>query len=298
MLGVVHLVAPTAQLLPLKAFSSNGTGNLSDIVRAIYYGVQNHANVINMSFDLETASPELDKALDYAEQQGVVCAASAGNDGKEEMVYPAGLQSDVMGVASTNDLDQRSYFSNFGNSIVWVDAPGEGIVTTYPFSTYAAGWGTSFSAPFVSGAAALLRNQQPSMNESTAAAAVAHAVYVGPEMGNGRLDLVQALSAQSATGDFSVSVSPSSQTIHRANSGRFTATVGADGGFTGMVSLSVTGLPSRTSASFSEASLTTSGTAVLTVRVGKHATRGTYTLTITGMSGSASHSDTVGLTIR
>jgi len=65
-----------------------------------------------------------------------------------------------------------------------------------------------------------------------------------------------------------------------------------------MVSLSVTGLPSRTSASFSEASLTTSGTAVLTVRVGKHATRGTYTLTITGMSGSASHSDTVGLTIR
>ena len=297
-LGVVHLVAPTAQLLPLKAFSSNGTGNLSDIVRAIYYGVQNHANVINMSFDLETASPELDKALDYAEQQGVVCAASAGNDGKEEMVYPAGLQSDVMGVASTNDLDQRSYFSNFGNSIVWVDAPGEGIVTTYPFSTYAAGWGTSFSAPFVSGAAALLRNQQPSMNESTAAAAVAHAVYVGPEMGNGRLDLVQALSAQSATGDFSVSVSPSSQTIHRANSGRFTATVGADGGFTGMVSLSVTGLPSRTSASFSEASLTTSGTAVLTVRVGKHATRGTYTLTITGMSGSASHSDTVGLTIR
>src|SRR6267142_1368634 len=50
-MGVVHLVAPTAMLLPLKAFHSNGTGNLSDILRAIYYAVQNNANVINMSFD-------------------------------------------------------------------------------------------------------------------------------------------------------------------------------------------------------------------------------------------------------
>ena len=204
MLGVVHLVAPTAQLLPLKAFSSNGTGNLSDILRAIYYAVQQgNANVINMSFDFKTPSTELSKALDYASQQGVVCAASAGNDGQAETVYPAALRSDVMGVASTNDVDQRSYFSNYGNSIVWVDAPGEGIVTTYPFSTYAAGWGTSFSAPFISGAAALLWSKS-SMNESSAATAVSHAVYVGPDMGYGRLDLVQALGGQVVTGDFSI----------------------------------------------------------------------------------------------
>jgi len=203
-LGVVHLVAPTAQLLPLKAFSSNGTGNLSDILRAIYYAVQQgNANVINMSFDFKTPSTELSKALDYASQQGVVCAASAGNDGQAETVYPAALRSDVMGVASTNDVDQRSYFSNYGNSIVWVDAPGEGIVTTYPFSTYAAGWGTSFSAPFISGAAALLWSKS-SMNESSAATAVSHAVYVGPDMGYGRLDLVQALGGQVVTGDFSI----------------------------------------------------------------------------------------------
>src|SRR5207248_8141064 len=60
---------------------------------------------------------------------------------------------------------------------------------------YAAGWGTSFSAPFVSGAAALLRNRQANINEASAAAAVAHAVAIGPDMGNGRLDLVQALQA-------------------------------------------------------------------------------------------------------
>src|SRR6266576_2105000 len=53
-MGVIHLVAPTAQLLPLKAFSSDGTGFLSDILRAIYYAVENNANVINMSFDTQT----------------------------------------------------------------------------------------------------------------------------------------------------------------------------------------------------------------------------------------------------
>jgi len=194
-MGIIHLVAPTAKLMPLKAFHSDGTASLSDILRAIYYGVQNGANVINMSFDTKTSSAELQKALDYANQQGVICAASAGNDGMQEIVYPAAFQSDVMGVASTTDQDTRSSFSNYGNAIVWVAAPGESIVSTYPFNTYAAGWGTSFSAPFVSGAAALLRNRQANINESRAAAAVAHAVPLGPDLGHGRLDLVEALQA-------------------------------------------------------------------------------------------------------
>src|SRR5438309_5150375 len=55
-MGIIHLVAPTAQLLPLKAFHSDGTGYLSDVLRAIYYGVQNNANVINMSFEFTSSS--------------------------------------------------------------------------------------------------------------------------------------------------------------------------------------------------------------------------------------------------
>jgi len=195
-MGVIHLVAPTAQLLPLKTFKSDGTGFLSDILGAIYYAVQNNANVINMSFDTQTRSRELRKALDYAKQNNVICASSAGNEGQSAPplnVYPALWQNDVMGVASTSDQDTRSSFSNYGDEIVWVAAPGEAIVTTYPFSTYAAGWGTSFSAPFVSGGSSLLLNKQANTNESQAAAAVAHAVPLGPDMGNGRLDLVQAL---------------------------------------------------------------------------------------------------------
>lgn len=192
-MGVIHLVAPTASLLPLKAFDSDGTGNLSDILRAIYYAVENGANVINMSFDLTTSSPELAKALNYATSKGVVSVASAGNDGASELVYPAALQESVIGVASTNDLDQRSSFSNYGNQIVWVAAPGENIVSTYPFGTYAASSGTSFSAPFVSGTASLLVNQQGSLDQSQAEWAVAHAQWIGNDMGNGRLDVYRSL---------------------------------------------------------------------------------------------------------
>src|SRR5437870_1078114 len=197
-MGIIHLVAPQAQLLPLKAFRSDGTGYLSNILHAVYYGVQNGANVINMSFDMTSNSLEFSKAMDYANQNGVISDASAGNDGMEEIVYPAAYQNDVMGEASTSNTDTVSSFSNYGNAIVWVAAPGEGVISTYPFGTYAAGWGTSFSAPFVSGAAALLRSRQSNINEArTAAAVAAHAVPIGPDMGHGRLDLIRALQATS-----------------------------------------------------------------------------------------------------
>jgi subtilisin family serine protease len=193
-MGVIHLVAPTAKLLPLKSFSANGNGTLSNILAAIYYAVQNHANVINMSFDLTTSSTELADAINYANSHNVIMAASSGNDGKQEMVYPAGLQN-VMGVASTNNQDQRSTFSNYGNQIVWVAAPGEGVITTYPFATYAAGWGTSFSSPMVAGTASLLVNMQSGASENQASWAVAHAKWIGVNMGNGRLDVYGSLSA-------------------------------------------------------------------------------------------------------
>jgi subtilisin family serine protease len=192
--GVIHLSAPTAKILPLKAFHADGTGNLSDILRALYYAVQNNANVINMSFDLTTNSTELANAINYANGQNVICVASSGNDGMEEVVYPAGLQN-VMGVASTNNQDQRSTWSNYGDQVVWVAAPGEGIITTYPFATYAAGWGTSFSSPFVAGTSSLIHNMQPKDSQSQASWAIAHAKWIGPNMGNGRLNIYWSLFA-------------------------------------------------------------------------------------------------------
>jgi subtilisin family serine protease len=190
--GVIHLAAPTAQILPLKAFHSDGTGNLSDILRAVYYAVQNNANIINMSFDLTQNSTELSDAISYALQNNRICVASSGNDGQMEVVYPAGLEG-VIGVASTNEQDQRSTFSNYGDQVVSVAAPGEAVITTYPFGNYAAGWGTSFSSPFVAGTAALLLNTQPKVNPEQAAWAVSHAKWVGPNMGYGRINVYNTL---------------------------------------------------------------------------------------------------------
>jgi Subtilase family len=191
-MGMIHLVAPTARLLPLKAFGADGSGTLSNILSAIYYAVQNHANVINMSFELASNSSELTDAINYANSNSVICVASSGNDGENEVVYPAGLQN-VIGVASTNDFDQRSSFSNYGNQVVWVAAPGENVVTTYPFGTYSVTSGTSFTSPMVAGTAALLLNLQPHLNQAAAAKAIANAHWIGTNMGNGELDVYLAL---------------------------------------------------------------------------------------------------------
>jgi Subtilase family len=260
-LGIIHLVAPTAQLMPLKAFHSDGTALLSDILRAIYYGVENGANVINMSFDTKTSSAELQKALDYANQQGVICVASAGNDGVQETVYPAALQNDAMGVASTTDQDARSSFSNFGNAIVWVAAPGEAIVSAYPFDTYAAGWGTSFSAPFVSGGAALLHNLEASIKESGAAAAVANAVPLDPSGGlnHGRLDLLMALGSLGGAPDYNVSGSPLSGTISAGQQANFTVSAVPAHGFNQTVIWSCTGAPAGATCTVSPSSVTLDG---------------------------------------
>ena len=186
--GIVHLVAPTAQIMPLKAFAADGTSDVFNILRAIYYAAENGARVINMSFSLQESSSELMRAVNFATGRGVICVSSVGNFGKEVLVYPAALQT-VLGVASTNNADQRSAFSNFGAALADMAAPGEGIITTYPGKHYAAAWGTSFSAPLVSGGAALLVQINPKTEQFDAAEAFAHAKKVSDDLGYGRLDL-------------------------------------------------------------------------------------------------------------
>jgi hypothetical protein len=98
------------------------------------------------------------------------------------------------------------------------------------------------------------------------------------------------------TPDYSVTVSPASQSVVQGSGTSYTATVTAANGFSGNVALSVTGVPSGASASFSPASVTGSGSSTLTVNSGT-AAAGTYTLTVTGTSGSLTHSQNVTLVV-
>lgn len=193
--GLVHLVAPQAKIMPLKAFHADGTGYDSDILRAIYYAVKNGARVMNMSFSYSSYSPELATAIRYANSKGVISVASAGNDGLKTVTYPGGLPG-VVDVASTSNDDIQSTFTNYGAPPVWLAAPGEGVVTTYPWSTYAAGWGTSFSTPLVAGTAALMMGGHGNCPAPLVPAGLARADWISdPDLGFGRLDTYNAVQA-------------------------------------------------------------------------------------------------------
>src|SRR3989440_648590 len=102
-----------------------------------------------------------------------------------------------------------------------------------------------------------------------------------------------------SSGNFSLSASPTSRTVTAGNSTSYTATVTPSGGFTGSVSLSVSGLPSGASATFSPASIAGSGNSTMSVTTSTSTPTGSYTLTITGTSTSPSltHSTTVTLVV-
>ncbi len=189
--GIVHLVAPTAKIMPLKAFRADGSSNLSDIIRAIYYGADNGANVISMSFSMGQSSPGLQAAVQYALSKNVIMIASSGNDGLKTLVYPASYGG-VQGIGSSTSTDLRSSFSNYGSGVVTFAAPGEGVITTYPGGNYAAGWGTSFSTPMVAGAAALVLQARPASKPGDITNALSKTKQIS-DMGYGRIDLYQSL---------------------------------------------------------------------------------------------------------
>jgi subtilisin family serine protease len=209
--GIVHLVAPNASLMPLKAFGANGTGYESDVLRAIYYAVSHQAKVISMSFEFASPSAELAISTTYATSNKVICVGSAGNDSSMTIVYPSGLPN-VIDVASTSNTNTPSSFSNYGTPPVWISAPGEAVLTTYPYNKYALGWGTSFSVPFVSGTVALMASLAPAnvdlLNQTTAAQALSHAQPIPQtQYGFGVLDTYQAVQAWQNFLDLNVSAS-------------------------------------------------------------------------------------------
>ena len=163
--GVIG-VAPGASLLGVKVLDQNGGGYLSDIVDGIYWAVDigpdgeeasgDEADVINMSLGTTYNVQTFRDAVDYAEGQGVVVVASAGNEGSgtDTVLYPAKYGS-VIAVAATWSNDERASFSSTGPSVE-LAAPGVYVYSTYKDGQYGTLSGTSMASPHVAGTAALV----------------------------------------------------------------------------------------------------------------------------------------------
>lgn len=154
-------------IMPLKFLSASGSGRTSDAVRAIYYAVDNGAQVINCSWGGGSYSRSLLDALTYAYQHEVLVVTAAGNETTNIDYYPSYPASYSvpanLAVASTNNSDTLSTFSNYGSSSVAVAAPGSSIYSTYLNDSYMLMSGTSMATPFVAGIAAMAWREAPQL---------------------------------------------------------------------------------------------------------------------------------------
>ena len=172
-------VAPNVTIMPLKVLSESG-GTLFDLSSAITYAANHGANVIGMSLGGNSSRipMALESAINSAYQKGCVLVAAAGNDGSNELFYPAAYDN-VIAVSAIDENNTKASFSNYGDYIDFC-APGVNILTTWTNGTYAYGSGTSFSAPFVTGVVALMLSKYPSLApENVTATLRAEAVDLG-----------------------------------------------------------------------------------------------------------------------
>jgi subtilisin family serine protease len=162
------------EIMPLKFMKQDGsstTGYTSDAIEAINYAVNNGAQIINASWGFDTYSHSLEDAINYAKSKGVLFICSAGNNSEnndETAHYPSNYKIDnIIAVAAMNRYGELASFSNYGHYSVHVAAPGSSLTTTAldnSITSYASG--TSFAAPFVSGIAAMVFSENPSISFS------------------------------------------------------------------------------------------------------------------------------------
>ena len=155
-------IAPGVRLMALRAgFNLPGGGYLEDddVAAAVVYAVDNGAHIVNMSWGDPFFSPLLRDVIRYAARAGCVLVAAAGNEGDDQVFYPARLD-ETIAVAASAPQGQGVSFSNWGPSID-LAAPGHGILSLAPGGGYIERSGTSMAAAHVSGLAALVLGRNP-----------------------------------------------------------------------------------------------------------------------------------------
>jgi subtilisin family serine protease len=309
-------VAYSSPVIPVKVLDSSNNGTAASIASGIMWAADHGARVVNLSL-AGPYSQTICDAVAYAVSAGAVVVAAAGNQGWATPTYPAACPG-AIGIAATDANDNVPYWSNSGSPNVFLSAPGVSILTTARGGGYTTVDGTSLAAPYASGLAALLFSQDPLRTPNVVKSILAQtADKVGTasygsdpystcatctwnaSYGYGRIDVAGSLSFSGSTAslpDFSLS-GPAQATVGQGKSTTVALSVAAFAGYSGSVGLSVTGLPSGATASFSPASVAAPGSSQLTVTAASTTPAGTYPLTISGAAGASTHTTSVTLSV-
>ena len=170
--GLVADSTPSNVSFLLLKHSNGKTSKLSDTLRAMEYAANNGAHVINCSFGGFVSSS---KNRQYennfykkisSKSQNPIIVASSGNDGKNGRLgyYPSDSPYTIS-VGSINKKGGKSKFSNYGSALDFV-APGEACVVASSSGGYKTSDGTSYSAPYISAAVAILKSRSPKMTKT------------------------------------------------------------------------------------------------------------------------------------
>jgi len=199
--------APEASILSLSVGFGENVDSDSQVADAITWAVDHGADVINMSFTRETLDwPESwDTAFLYAEKEGVVMVAAAGNRGSGTAVV--GAPATIPGVLTVAGLDRNgkaSFDASAQGITIGVSAPSEQLVGATPGGGYVLWSGTSGASPIVAGIAALVKAAHPDLDAAgviqriIATARPAGADGVDPLYGYGLVDAAAAVSSEVA----------------------------------------------------------------------------------------------------
>lgn len=154
-------VAPKVRLLPVKVLDPAGSGDSRDVARGIRYATDSGARIINLSLGGPTESTSLTSALQYAVDKGVLVVAASGNGFADSAPKWPAASDLTLAVTSTDINNNVGIFAQRGDYID-IAAPGVNILSTAT-GGYRALSGTSMSAAYISGAAALLFSAQPTI---------------------------------------------------------------------------------------------------------------------------------------
>jgi hypothetical protein len=209
--GRLSGAAPAVRILAARAFSTT-QGSTISIIASLDWAVGEQAQVVNMSF-AGPSDPALERALAAAQQRGVVLVAATGNAGpKSPPLWPA-ADPHVIGVTAT-DVDDHLYSNANRGRQVAIAAPGVDIMVANPGGVYKMETGTSFSAAFVSGVAALILQRNPRLTpQQVQKILLATAHDLGPKgrddmFGAGLMDAFQAVNSVTRATDAALQVTP------------------------------------------------------------------------------------------